>query len=91
MQTNSKAAASGHVAANARSLAAASTDSPPDCSDGVAVRAALLRAGLPNSTISKMFKHYPPYRNWDVDTKLHHSLGLWLQELGLEELALPTC
>ena len=47
----------------------------------------MLQAGLPNSTISKMFKHYPPYRSWDVDTKLHRSLKLWLQELGPEGLA----
>ena len=87
MQTNSKAAASAHVAFNARSLAAASTDPPPDSSDGAAVRAALLHAGFPNNTVSRMFKHYSSYRSWDVDTKLHHSLELWLQELGSEELA----
>ena len=68
MQTNSKAAASAHAAVNARFLDAASTDPPLDSSDGVAVRAALLHAGLPNSTISKMFKHYPSYRTWDVNT-----------------------
>ena len=85
MQTSSKAAAA-RTAVNARSLAAASKDPPPDSSDGVVVRAALLHAGLPNSTISKMFKHYPPYRKWDVDTKLHHSLKLWLQELRPEGL-----
>ena len=33
-----------------------------------------------------MFKHYPTYRKWDVDTKLHHPLKLWLQELGPEGL-----
>ena len=86
MQTNSKAAASAHAAVNARSLAAVSTDPLPDSSDGIAVRAALLHAGLPNSTISKMFKFYPSYRNWDVASKLHHSLKLWLQELGPEGL-----
>ena len=86
LQTNSKAAASAHAAVNERSLAAASTAPPPDSSDGAAVRAALLYAGLPNSTISKMFKRYPSYHNWDVDSKLHHSLKLWLQELGPEGL-----
>ena len=86
MQTNSKAAASALASVNARSLAAAPTDPLPDSSDGIAVRAALLHAGLPNATISKMFKYHPWYRNWDVDTKLHHSLKLWLQELGPEGL-----
>ena len=86
MQTNSKAAASAHEAVNASFLAAASADPSPDSSAGIAVRAALLHAGLPNCTISNMFKYYPPYCKWDVDTKFHHSLKLWLQELGPEGL-----
>ena len=33
-----------------------------------------------------MFKHCPSYRNWDVNTRLRHSLKLWLQEMRPEGL-----
>lgn len=46
------------------------------------VRLAFAKAGISEQSIQSIMSRYPPYSNWDVETRLQPAIDRWLQKLG---------
>lgn len=68
-------------------LSTASTGSDSTLTSSDHVRAELQLAGVPDSTIGKVFSACPGYWKWDLEGKLKPVLKSWSQELGPQRLA----
>ena len=75
------------VLSRAALRAQANAKKPPAPAKVAAVRAKMSQAGLSDQKIDSILKAYPPYSNWDPDTKLRPAIDLWQRELGPKQFA----